>query len=46
MLWNAAKSYSNRKRTQGKTKQEEIGIKAFLAALLKILFFVLGNDFV
>ena len=23
MLWNAAKSYSNRKRTQGKTKYEK-----------------------
>jgi hypothetical protein len=41
MLWNAAKSYSNRKRTQGKTEHEEenkkgeekeIGIEAFLAA--------------
>jgi hypothetical protein len=37
MLWNAIKSYSYRKRTQGKTKYEkgkgkEIGIEAFLAA--------------
>jgi hypothetical protein len=35
MLWNAVKSYSNIKRTQGKTeyeKEKEIGIEASLAA--------------
>jgi hypothetical protein len=37
MLWDAAKSYSNRKRTQVKTEYEkgeekEIGIEASLAA--------------
>ena len=45
MLWDAAEDYSNRKRTQGKTEQQEkeeekeIGIEASLTVQLKYYYF-------